>query len=319
MGTNLGIAGPTRAGALVSLLALAWSAHARIVVLNIDLPLDQVAAGQRAKLNEHHSVRIFYDDATVDPKTHVVRVLQMQHLDGDQWKPKTLDPSAMPMIDAWLDLKSKPYRYHYRAALTMQGTPVIVDFDPMSRRFSIVLQKDLSVLISAPYTIDPAAAPDVDITSALRSPPAYIGLNLYVTLDQVAAGEGSQIGDVDSLRVIYDANAIDLVTKHVNIINLQHFIGGKFNPPHPDALVMPTNEAWLDLSTVPYRLHYRAQVTHGKPLVIEIDESSRRLTIRPQQPSGEVLVSGTYGFDPTPVIGPEAIAAATPADSAGLQ
>jgi hypothetical protein len=261
--------------AWAALLGLACgTAQARTVVLNIDLPLDQAAAGQPAKVGEHHSARIFYDDATVDSRTHVTRVLQMQHLDGNQWKPQTLDPNGMPMIDAWLDLGAKPYRYHYRAALTMQGTPVIVEFDDVSRRFSIVLQKDLSVLISAPYTVDSVPASGVDAASALRPPPAYIGLNLYVTLEQVAAGEGGQIGNV----------------------------------------------AWLDLSSAPYRLHYRAQVTHGKPMLIEIDENTRRLTIRDQHPPGAVLISGPYGFDSVPVTGPEAAAAAEiPVDGASRQ
>ena len=55
----------------------------------------------------------------------------------------------MPMIDAWLDLQAKPYRYHYRAALIRQGVPVIVEFDEKSRRYTLRSQKNLSVLISA--------------------------------------------------------------------------------------------------------------------------------------------------------------------------
>jgi hypothetical protein len=143
--------------------------------------------------------------------------------------------------------------------------------------------------------------------------PAYMMLNLYVTLDRVADGERGQIGDVDQLRVVYDANAIDRVTRRVTLINLQHFIGGAFNPPHPDPSVMPMNDAWLDLSSTPYRLHYRAAVTHGKPILIEFDETTRRLSIRSQQTPEQVLVGGPYRFDPAPVKGPEAIAAATPA------
>jgi hypothetical protein len=141
--------------------------------------------------------------------------------------------------------------------------------------------------------------------------PAYAMLNLYVTLDQVAAGERSRIGDVDHMRVVYDANAIDPVTRHVKLINLQHFIGGAFQPPHPDPGMMPMNDAWLDLGSTPYRLHYRAAVTHGKPIVIEINETSRRLSIRSQQPSAQVLISGLYRIDPAPVTGAEAVAAAT--------
>jgi hypothetical protein len=65
------------------------------------------------------------------------------------------------------------------------------------------------------------------------------------------------------------------------------------------------------LSAVPYRLHYRAAVTHGKPIFIEVDEATQRLSIHPQDHPEQTLIAGTYGFDPTPVIGPEAIAAAT--------
>jgi hypothetical protein len=142
-------------------------------------------------------------------------------------------------------------------------------------------------------------------------PPAYTMLDLYVTLDQVADGERSKIGDVDHMRVVYDANAIDPVTRRVKLTNLQHFIGGAFNPPHPDPAMMPMNDAWLDLGSAPYRLHYRAAVTHGKPILIEIDETARRLSIRSQQPPAQVLISGSYRFDATPITGPEAIAAAT--------
>jgi hypothetical protein len=300
----------------VALTFASLSCEARIVVLTIDLPLDQVANGQRAKVGDQNKARVFYDDATVDPRTHIVRVLQMQQLDGERWNPETLDPVAMPMIDAWLDLKAKPYRYHYRAALTLHGVPVIVEFDEKSRRFSILQQKNLSVVMSAPYRIGSETSLDSDAASVLRPPPAYVVLNMYVTLDQVAAGEASQIGDVDRMRVVYDASAIDPITKRVKIVNLQHFIGGAFNPPHPDALVMPTNDAWLDLNAAPYRLHYRAEVTHGKPILIEIDENTRRLSIGSQLQPGQVLISGTYGFDPTPVTGAEAIAAATRAPDA---
>jgi hypothetical protein len=295
----------------LALSLVSWSAEAKIVVLNIDLPLDQVALGESAHVGDHSKARVFYDDATVNPTTHIVRVLQMQQLDGDHWRPQTLDPIAMPMFDAWLDLGAKPYRYHYRAAVTVQGVPVIVEFDEKSRRFTVLLQKDLSVVMSAPCHIDPAAAVNVDAASILGPPPAYVILNMYVTLDQIAAGESSQIGDVDRMRVVYDANAIDPVSRRVKVINLQHFIGGAFNPPHPDATVMPMSDAWLDLRSVPYRLHYRAAVTHGKPVLIEVDEITRRLSIRSQQLPDQVLISGTYGFDPTPVTGPEAIAAAT--------
>jgi hypothetical protein len=162
--------------------------------------------------------------------------------------------------------------------------------------------------VNAPFIVSAmlALAPCV-----ARGAPAYVILNMYVTIDQVAPGESSHPGDVDRLRVVYDANAVDPITRHVPLTNLQHFIGGVFIPPHPDPVVMPMNDAWLDLSAVPYRLHYRAAVTHGKPIFIEVDEATQRLSIHPQDHPEQTLIAGTYGFDPTPVIGPEAIAAAT--------
>jgi hypothetical protein len=295
----------------VTLLFAAWTCDAKIVGLTIDLALDQVAVGQHAGLGEHEQLRVFYDDATVDPSTGIARVLQMQQLEGNRWAPETLDPVSMPIIDAWLDLRSKPYRYHYRAALVRQGVPVFVEFDERSRRYTLRSQENLAVLLSAPYVIDPVTVAGIDASAILRPPPAYVLLNMYVILDQVAAGENSQIGDVDRLRVVYDANAIDPVTKRVGVINLQHLIGGIFSPPHPDAVMMPTGDAWLDLSSAPYRLHYRAAVTHGKPILIDIDDNSRRLSIYPQQQPDQVLISGPYGFDPVALTGPEAIAAAT--------
>src|ERR1700694_1865397 len=87
----------------LALMLVCWACDARIVVLNIDLSLDQVAVGQRAKLGDHDQARVFYDDATIDPKTHIARVLQMQQREADRWMPETLDPVAMPMFEAWLD------------------------------------------------------------------------------------------------------------------------------------------------------------------------------------------------------------------------
>jgi hypothetical protein len=287
----------------LTLALVSLTAQAKIVVLNIDLPLDQGG--------DHNQARIFYDDATIDASRHVVRVLQMQWLEGGRWQPQTLDPVAMPMTDAWLHVTAKSYRYHYRAALTRQGLPVLVEFDEKAGRFAMLMQKDRSVVLSAPYQIAPASVTEAEVSAALRAPPAYVILNMYVTVDQVAAGEASHVGDVDRLRVVYDANAIDPDSKRVPLINLQHFIGGAFNPPHPDAVMMPTNDAWLDLNSAPYRLHYRAQVTHGKPIVIEIDEHTRRLSISSRQEPAGVLISGTYGFDPVALTGPEATAAAT--------
>jgi hypothetical protein len=126
-------------------------------------------------------------------------------------------------------------------------------------------------------------------------------LDMTVTLDQAAPDQPGKVGDVDRLRIVFDANDVDPKTHRVKLLNLQHFTGGQYVPPAPDPAVMPTNDAWLDMSSIPYRLHYRASVVHGRPIIIDFDEKSRRLTIRPQSDPGTTLESGIYRIDPTPV------------------
>jgi len=73
-------------------------APAAIVALDIDLPLDQIAPGRPFKPGDHHRARVFYDDSSIDPATHRVAVLHMQHLLGAAgWQPARLDATAMPM------------------------------------------------------------------------------------------------------------------------------------------------------------------------------------------------------------------------------
>jgi hypothetical protein len=140
-------------------------------------------------------------------------------------------------------------------------------------------------------------------------PAAITMLNMTVTLDEVAPGQPGKVGDVDRLRIVYDANAVDPKTKRVRLLNLQHYTGGQYSPPAPDAIMMPTNDSWLDMSALPYRLHYRASVVHGQPIIINMDERTRRLTIHPQNDPAATLISGRYDIDPTGITGPEAVAA----------
>ncbi len=289
-------------------------AVARVVALDIDLPLDQVAPGKPFKVGDHHRARIFYDDAAIDPKTHVVRVMHMQHLLGPgHWEPKRLDAVAMPMSDAWLDLSRVPYRYHYSAAVIQGGEAILVDFDDQTRRLTIRLQSDQSVIISAPYSVDARPVKEVDTAAILQRPPAYVMHDMDVTIDQVAPGERTRVGDHDKIRVVYDDSAIDPKTRRVKLLNMQHFIGGRYQPAHPDPVFMPMGDAWLDLSVAPYAMHFRAQVVHGKPILIEVNEQTRRLSIRSQDDPGQILLSGLYRIDPRPITGPDAEAAATAA------
>jgi hypothetical protein len=289
-------------------------ALARVIPLEIDLPLDQVAPGKPFKVGDHHRARIFYDDAAIDPKTHMVRVLHMQHLLGSgHWEPKRLDAVAMPMSDAWLDLSRVPYRYHYSAAVIQGGEAILVDFDDRTRRLTIRLQSDQSVIISAPYAVDPRPVEAVDTAAIFQRPPAYVMHDMDVAIDQVAPGERTRVGDHDKIRVVYDDSAIDPKTHRVKLLNMQHFIGGRYQPEHPDPVFMPMNDAWLDLSVAPYAMHFRAQVVHGKRILIEVNERTRRLSIRSQEDPELSLLSGLYRIDPRPITGPDAEAAATAA------
>jgi hypothetical protein len=153
------------------------------------------------------------------------------------------------------------------------------------------------------------AALSTALAATGASASAITMVNMTVTLDIVAAGEPGKIGDIDHLRLVFDADAVDPKTKRVKLLNVQHFTGGRYAPPAPDAHVMPTDDSWLDTGTTPYRLHYRAAVVHGRAIIIEFDENTRRLTIRPQNDPAAILESGRYDIDPTPITGPEAIAA----------
>jgi hypothetical protein len=133
--------------------------------------------------------------------------------------------------------------------------------------------------------------------------PHLVALTMYVTLDRVAADpDGAphgKVGDMDRIRLTYDPGAVDPASHRVTLINFQHWMNGHYLPPHPDPVMMPVTDSWLDLSQTPYRLHFRAAVVHGEPIVIEVSEDNRRLTIYRQGDPKAVLLSGAYWIDPT--------------------
>lgn len=131
-----------------------------------------------------------------------------------------------------------------------------------------------------------------------------VSLAMYVRLDQVGAdmqatGHG-RVGDVDRIRLTYDADAVDPVTRHVRLSGFQHLMAGKGKPPQPESAAVPVDDAWLDLSHAPYRLHFKASVVHGESIVIEVDELTRRLTIHRPNDATAVLLSGPYWIDSIP-------------------
>ena len=137
---------------------------------------------------------------------------------------------------------------------------------------------------------------------AQHAPHRFVALAMSVTLDTVGPPDGSSparhVGEIDHLRLVFDADAISPVTKRVPILNLQHLTPAGFDPPRPDPVRMPVTDAWLDLSEVPYRVHFKAAVTHGAPIVIEFDDRTRRLSIRSQGQPGDVRLAGPYWIDP---------------------
>lgn len=304
--------GPGTILGLIWGLAAAGSGMARVVALDIDLPLDQVGPGRPFKIGDHHRARVFYDDAAVDRTTHIARVIHMQHLVGKAgWIPARIDQSAMPTTDAWLDLGAKPYRYHYRSAVVENGEAVLVDFDEKARRMSVRLQGDGAVVVAAPYTVDATPVAGLDAQSIFLRPPAYLMLDMEVAVDRVAAGEQETVGTHDKLHLVFDASQIDPATRRVPLLNMQHLLRGRYLPAHPDPIAMPMSDAWLDLGREPHGLHFKASVVHGKPILIEADERTHRLSIHPQDHPETVLVGGEYHIDPRPIGGPEAVEAAT--------
>jgi hypothetical protein len=143
----------------------------------------------------------------------------------------------------------------------------------------------------------------------------WVMLNMSVTLDQVAQGrpalKNMAVGHVDKLRIVYDADAVDPHSRRVALLNFQHYQHGKYEPAEPDPRAMPMTDAWLDLSEQPYRMHLKAAVVHGTPIIIDVDSDARRLTIHPQDRPDDVLISGPYVIDPTPHRGKHAAAAGT--------
>ncbi len=134
--------------------------------------------------------------------------------------------------------------------------------------------------------------------------PRLVALTMYVTLDRVAGpdAEHGKVGDVDRIRLTYDPRDVDPATQHVPLVNFQHWQDGEWMPARPDPLMMPVGDSWLDLAQKPYRLHFKASVVHGDAIIIDVDETTRRLTIHPQSDPTAVVISGAYWIDSSPAL-----------------
>jgi hypothetical protein len=144
----------------VLVLLAALPADARIVARDIQIVMDQVSPDHQSDLGKTHEARIYYDDSTIDPVTHRVKILHQQHT--PMLIPKHPDPAVMPVANAWLDLSSQPYRYHMAASpalpplppgMKAMWEPYAILFDETNGRMTIRKQSDGSLELSGKYTV----------------------------------------------------------------------------------------------------------------------------------------------------------------------
>jgi hypothetical protein len=136
---------------ITSALAICgWTANAeaKIVYLDMDVELDQVAPedAKMFRVGGHDLDRIAYDDSTVDPVTHKVRISYLAHFIMGRWMPTT------PTDTSTLDLSSEPYKLDFIAAAD-HGRPLLVIFESANRRMAILARPDFHMLIAGKYTI----------------------------------------------------------------------------------------------------------------------------------------------------------------------
>ena len=123
---------------------------------------------------------------------------------------------------------------------------------------------------------------------------------ITIHIDQTGKGFEKNMGLSHEARIFYDDSQIDPVSHRVKILHEQHT--PMLIPAHPDPVVMPVSNAWLDLGATPYRYHLAASpglqcLANGKTMfdayTIVFDENTHRMTIR-SQATGELELSGQY-------------------------
>jgi hypothetical protein len=140
----------------------AANAEAKIVYLDMDVELDQVAPvdAKLYRVGGHDLDRIAYDDSTVDPVTHKVRITYLAHFIMGRWMPTT------PTETSTLDLSSQPYKLDFIAPAD-HGRPLLVIFESANRRMAILARPDFHMLIAGKYTI---SAKPLTVAAAAEPP-----------------------------------------------------------------------------------------------------------------------------------------------------
>jgi hypothetical protein len=139
-------------GSLAGIVILAGcvtTVRAATVFLDMDVQLDQVAPedAKMYRVGGHDLDRIAYDDRSLDPVTHKVKITYLAHFILGRWMPTT------PTDASVLDLGSKPYKLDLVTAAD-HGRPLVVVFEGASRRMAILARPDFHMLIAGNYTID---------------------------------------------------------------------------------------------------------------------------------------------------------------------
>jgi len=300
---------------LCSLASAALQAHT--VTLAMDVRIDAVAPEDATmyRIGGHDRDRVLYDDRQIDPATHRVPVLAVSHYIGGHWMDTHADA-------AMLDMSRQPYRLSFTAAVN-HGGPILVLFEPGSRRMAIERRPDFHMLIAGVYRIDPhalsaaavaAPPPDADSPDTMpirhATPPTartashhIIALDVDILIDRTSAADHHFLGQHHNARLYYDEAAVDPISHRVVLLHLQHTPA--LLPKHLDPAEMPMSNAWLDLAAKPLRFHYAAAPVSGDPdpFFILFDEHTHRMTIR-KQSDGSVMLSGAYRINPTPRSGP---------------
>lgn len=158
--------------------AAAPAAQAAIVARTIHVIIDQAGPTHGSDMGKDHEARVFYDDSMIDPVTHRVKILHEQHT--PMMIPKHPDPVVMPVANAWLDLGSKPYRYHLAASPGVEciaggrtlWKPYSIVFDENTHRMTIRTQATGDLELSGKYEVEERVQSGPEIEAVIKDAPS---------------------------------------------------------------------------------------------------------------------------------------------------
>ncbi|MBC2664167.1 hypothetical protein H7F51_01400 [Novosphingobium flavum] len=173
--------------------------NAKIVARDIKILMDASDPSHAADVGKTHEARIYYDDSKIDPVSHRVPILHQQHT--PMLIPAHPDAAEMPVGNAWLDLGSKPYRYHMAASPAVRlrpdgkpaWAPYAILFDEDTQRMTIRRQSDGGLELSGKYIVgeEEMSGPQVDWVINGKGAPDGRGQAMTNVLPAVGTGSPS--------------------------------------------------------------------------------------------------------------------------------